>query len=99
MLLFSAVYPPCTNPARLPELQKFCLSSLRIASQEHRASGTASKTVLSVNRSALIGLRLDRSFAVTHCNPVDKSLRTVNMGSIGLPLPGTESESLIRNWY
>jgi len=37
------------------------------------------------------GYGLTEASPVTHCNPVDSSMRTVRVGSIGLPLPGTEA--------
>jgi long-chain acyl-CoA synthetase len=35
------------------------------------------------------GYGLTEASPVTHCNPVDKAMRTVKVGSIGLPLPDT----------
>jgi long-chain acyl-CoA synthetase len=35
---------------------------------------------------------LSEASPVTHCNPVDKTLRTVCMGSIGLPISDTEAK-------
>jgi long-chain acyl-CoA synthetase len=37
------------------------------------------------------GYGLTEASPVTHCTPVDKSMRTVRVGSIGLPLPDTEA--------
>jgi long-chain acyl-CoA synthetase len=37
------------------------------------------------------GYGLTEASPVTHCNPVDKSMRTVKVGSIGLPLTDTEA--------
>lgn len=76
-----------------PELQKFCLSSLRICiSGASPLPVPLQKQFMQLTGALLIeGYGLTEASPVTHCNPVDKSLRTVNMGSIGLPLPGTES--------
>jgi long-chain acyl-CoA synthetase len=37
------------------------------------------------------GYGLTEASPVTHCTPVDKSMRTVKVGSIGLPLPDTDA--------
>jgi long-chain acyl-CoA synthetase len=37
------------------------------------------------------GYGLTEASPVTHCTPVDKSMKTVKVGSIGLPLPDTEA--------
>ncbi len=37
------------------------------------------------------GYGLTESSPVTHCNPLDKSLKTVKIGSIGLPWPDTDA--------
>jgi long-chain acyl-CoA synthetase len=34
---------------------------------------------------------LTEASPVTHCNPVDKTMRTVRVGSIGLPMPDTDA--------
>ena len=38
------------------------------------------------------GYGLTEASPVTHCTPVDKSMRTVRVGSIGLPLPDTDAK-------
>ena len=38
------------------------------------------------------GYGLTEASPVTHCSPVDKSMKTVKVGSIGLPLPDTEAK-------
>ena len=77
-----------------PEQQKFCLSSLRVC-----ISGASplpvqlqKKFINSTGELLVEGYGLTEASPVTHCNPVDESLRTVKMGSIGLPLPGTEAK-------
>jgi long-chain acyl-CoA synthetase len=37
------------------------------------------------------GYGLTEASPVTHCNPVDSTMKTVKVGSIGLPLPDTEA--------
>jgi long-chain acyl-CoA synthetase len=37
------------------------------------------------------GYGLSEASPVTHCNPVDKTMKTVRVGSIGLPLPDTDA--------
>ncbi|MCW4047034.1 MAG: long-chain fatty acid--CoA ligase [Candidatus Bathyarchaeota archaeon] len=37
------------------------------------------------------GYGLTEASPVTHCNPVDRSMKTVKVGSIGLPLPDTDA--------
>jgi long-chain acyl-CoA synthetase len=38
------------------------------------------------------GYGLTESSPVTHCNPLDKSMKTVKVGSIGLPWPDTDAK-------
>jgi long-chain acyl-CoA synthetase len=38
------------------------------------------------------GYGLTESSPVTHCNPLDRSLKTVKVGSIGLPWPSTDAK-------
>ncbi len=77
-----------------PELERFNLTSLRVC-----ISGASSLPVLTQKRFMEIsggllaeGYGLTEASPVTHCNPVDKTLKTLNIGSIGLPLPDTDSE-------
>ena len=37
------------------------------------------------------GYGLTEASPVTHCSPVDKTMKTVRVGSIGLPMPDTEA--------
>jgi long-chain acyl-CoA synthetase len=76
-----------------PDLQKYDLTSIRVC-----ISG-ASPLPLEVQRRFMQvtggflaeGYGLTEASPVTHCNPVDPSMRTVRVGSIGLPLPDTEA--------
>jgi long-chain acyl-CoA synthetase len=38
------------------------------------------------------GYGLTEASPVTHCSPVDATMKTVKIGSIGLPLPGTDAK-------
>jgi long-chain acyl-CoA synthetase len=76
-----------------PELEKHDLTSIRVC-----ISGAAplppqvQKRFMQVTGGFLAeGYGLTEASPVTHCTPVDKSMKTVKVGSIGLPLPGTEA--------
>ena len=76
-----------------PELGKYDLTSIRVC-----ISGASSlppqiqKRFMEVTGGFLAeGYGLTEASPVTHCTPVDKSMRTVKVGSIGLPLPDTEA--------
>ena len=76
-----------------PELGKYDLTSIRVC-----ISGASSlppqvqKKFMEVTGGFLAeGYGLTEASPVTHCTPVDKSMRTVKVGSIGLPLPDTEA--------
>ncbi len=75
-----------------PELGKYDLKSIRVC-----ISGASSlppqvqKKFMEVTGGFLAeGYGLTEASPVTHCTPVDKSMKTVKVGSIGLPLPDTE---------
>ena len=76
-----------------PDLERYDLTSIRVC-----ISG-ASALPLNVQRRFMQvtggllseGYGLTEASPVTHCNPVDPSMRTVKVGSIGLPLPDTEA--------
>ena len=77
-----------------PELAKHDLTSIRVC-----ISGASSlppqvqKKFMEVTGGFLAeGYGLTEASPVTHCTPVDKSMRTVKVGSIGLPLPDTEAQ-------
>ena len=76
-----------------PELAKYDLTSIRVC-----ISGASSlppqvqKRFMQITGGFLAeGYGLTEASPVTHCTPVDKTMRTVKVGSIGLPLPGTEA--------
>ncbi len=75
-------------------LRKYDLTSIRFC-----ISGSAplppevQKKWMEVTRGVLVeGYGLTESSPVTHCNPLDPTLKTVKVGSIGLPWPDTEAK-------
>ncbi len=76
-----------------PELEKHDLTSIRVC-----ISGAAplpphvQRRFMEVTGGFLAeGYGLTEASPVTHCTPVDTSMKTVKVGSIGLPLPDTEA--------
>lgn len=76
-----------------PELGKYDLTSIRMC-----ISGASSlppqvqKKFIQITGGFLAeGYGLTEASPVTHCTPVDKSMKAVKVGSIGLPLPNTEA--------
>ena len=77
-----------------PELGKYDLTSIRVC-----ISGASSlppqiqKKFMQITGGFLAeGYGLTEASPVTHCSPVDSTMRTVKVGSIGLPLPDTEAK-------
>jgi long-chain acyl-CoA synthetase len=77
-----------------PDLRKYNLTSIRFC-----ISGSAplppevQKKFMEVISGALVeGYGLTESSPVTHCNPLDRSMKTVKVGSIGLPWPDTDAK-------
>jgi long-chain acyl-CoA synthetase len=77
-----------------PDLRKYNLTSIRFC-----VSGSAplppevQKRFMDIISGALVeGYGLTESSPVTHCNPLDRSLKTVKVGSIGLPWPDTDAK-------
>jgi long-chain acyl-CoA synthetase len=77
-----------------PDLGKYDLTSIRVC-----ISGASSlppqiqKKFMEITGGFLAeGYGLTEASPVTHCTPVDKSMETVKVGSIGLPLPDTEAK-------
>jgi len=76
-----------------PDLVKFDLTSIRVC-----VSGASSlppqvqKKFMETTGGFLAeGYGLTEASPVTHCSPVDKTMKTVKVGSIGLPLPDTDA--------
>ncbi len=77
-----------------PELGKYDLTSIRVC-----ISGASSlppqiqKRFMEITGGFLAeGYGLTEASPVTHCTPVDLSMKTVKVGSIGLPLPDTDAK-------
>ena len=77
-----------------PDCAKYNLKSVRFC-----ISGSAplppeiQKNWMKATGGVLVeGYGLTESSPVTHCNPLDKSLKTVKIGSIGLPWPDTDAK-------
>ncbi|HXX87724.1 MAG TPA: long-chain fatty acid--CoA ligase [Candidatus Acidoferrum sp.] len=75
-------------------VKKYNLTSVRFC-----ISGSAplppevQKKWMEVTKGVLVeGYGLTESSPVTHCNPLDKTMKTVKVGSIGLPWPDTDAK-------
>jgi long-chain acyl-CoA synthetase len=76
-----------------PDLCKHDLTSIRVCiSGASPLPPQVQKKFMEITGGLLAeGYGLTEASPVTHCNPVNKTLRTVKIGSIGLPLPDTEA--------
>ena len=76
-----------------PKLGKFDLTSIRVCiSGASPLPPQVQKKFMEITGGFLAeGYGLTEASPVTHCNPVDKTMRTVRLGSIGLPMPDTDS--------
>jgi long-chain acyl-CoA synthetase len=77
-----------------PELSKFDLTSIRVCiSGASPLPPQVQKKFMTITGGFLAeGYGLTEASPVTHCNPVDKTMRTVRLGSIGLPMPDTNAK-------
>jgi long-chain acyl-CoA synthetase len=77
-----------------PELAKFDLTSIRICiSGASPLPPQVQKKFMEITGGFLAeGYGLTEASPVTHCTPVDKTMKTVRIGSIGLPLPDTDAK-------
>jgi long-chain acyl-CoA synthetase len=77
-----------------PDLGKHKLSSIRVCiSGASTLNAETQKRFMQISGGLLAeGYGLTEASPVTHCNPVDLSMTTVKVGSIGLPLPHTEAK-------
>ncbi len=75
-----------------PELSKFDLTSVRVCiSGASPLPPQVQKKFMDITGGFLAeGYGLTEASPVTHCNPVDKTMCTVRLGSIGLPIPDTD---------
>jgi long-chain acyl-CoA synthetase len=76
-----------------PELGKYDLTSIRVCiSGASPLPPQIQKKFMQITGGFLSeGYGLTEASPVTHCNPVDNTMRTVKVGSIGLPLPDTDA--------
>jgi long-chain acyl-CoA synthetase len=76
------------------ELGKYDLTSIRVCiSGGSPLPPQVQKNFMEITGGLLAeGYGLTEASPVTHCNPVDKTMKTVRVGSIGLPLPDTEAQ-------
>jgi long-chain acyl-CoA synthetase len=76
-----------------PDLGQFTLTSVRVCiSGASSLPLTVQKKFMEITGGLLAeGYGLTEASPVTHCSSVDKTMRTVRVGSIGLPLPDTEA--------
>jgi long-chain acyl-CoA synthetase len=74
-----------------PELSKFDLASIRVCiSGASPLPPQIQKKFMETTGGFLAeGYGLTEASPITHCSPVDRTMRTVRLGSIGLPLPDT----------
>ncbi|MCW4006810.1 MAG: long-chain fatty acid--CoA ligase [Candidatus Bathyarchaeota archaeon] len=77
-----------------PELGKYDLTSIRACiSGASPLPPQVQKTFMEITGGLLAeGYGLTEASPVTHCSPVDKTMKTVKVGSIGLPIPGTDAK-------
>jgi len=76
-----------------PDLGKFDLTSIRVCiSGASPLPPQIQKKFMQITGGFLAeGYGLTEASPVTHCNPVDNTMRTVRLGSIGVPLPDTNA--------
>jgi long-chain acyl-CoA synthetase len=76
-----------------PALGRFDLTSIRVCiSGASPLPPQVQKKFMDTTGGFLAeGYGLTEASPVTHCNPVDKTMKTVKVGSIGLPLPDTDA--------
>jgi long-chain acyl-CoA synthetase len=77
-----------------PELGKYDLTSIRVCISGASALPPQVQTKFMQITGGLLaeGYGLTEASPVTHCNPVDKTIQKIKVGSIGLPLPNTDAK-------
>jgi long-chain acyl-CoA synthetase len=77
-------------------IKKYNLTSIRTCiSGASPLPPQVQKTFMTITKGFLAeGYGLSEASPVTHCNPIDKTMKTVRVGSIGLPLPDTYAKIL-----
>jgi long-chain acyl-CoA synthetase len=78
------------------ELSKYDLTSIRVSiSGASPLPPQVQKKFMEITGGLLAeGYGLTEASPVTHCNPVDGTMKTVKVGSIGLPIPETDAKIL-----
>jgi long-chain acyl-CoA synthetase len=76
-----------------PELGRYDLTSVRvcISGASHLPPQVQKKFIQVTGGFLAEGYGLTEASPVTHCSPVDSTMRSLKVGSIGLPLPDTEA--------
>jgi long-chain acyl-CoA synthetase len=77
-------------------IDKFDLTSIRVCiSGASPLPPQVQKKFMTITKGFLAeGYGLTEASPVTHCNPIDNTMKTVRVGSIGLPLPNTDAKIL-----
>ncbi|MGA3192070.1 MAG: long-chain fatty acid--CoA ligase [Candidatus Bathyarchaeia archaeon] len=77
-----------------PDFEKYDLRSVRFCiSGSAPLAPEVQKNWMEATGGVLVeGYGLTESSPVTHCNPLDRSMKTVKVGSIGLPWPDTDAK-------
>jgi long-chain acyl-CoA synthetase len=78
------------------EIDKFNLTSIKLCiSGASPLPPQVQHRFMTITKGFLAeGYGLTEASPVTHCNPIDKTMKTVRVGSIGLPLSNTEARIL-----
>jgi len=77
-----------------PDINKYNLKSIKFCiSGSAPLPSEVQKKFMDITGGVLVeGYGLTESSPVTHCNPLDPTLKTVKVGSIGLPWPDTDAK-------
>ena len=84
-----------------PKIETFDLTSIRVCiSGASPLPPYVQKKFMAITTGFLAeGYGLTEASPVTHCNPIDKTMENMRIGSIGLPLPDTDAKILDINNY
>lgn len=84
-----------------PKIETFDLTSIRVCiSGASPLPPYVQKKFMAITNGVLAeGYGLTEASPVTHCNPIDKTMENLRIGSIGLPLPDTDAKILDINNY
>ena len=80
--------------ASYPEIDKYDLTSIKFCiSAAAPLPVEIQKEFIKKTKGVLVeGYGLTESSSITHCNPLDKTMKTVKIGSIGIPWPDTDAK-------